>query len=135
MATDHRFRSITELWLDGDHYKWRAMRANGVDESMITGNASDWERFEAWASTVPDTLRNALYHWTHMELGRPFGLDVCLSPATARGSSTPATRGCASPASRCWVCSHRSASPWSARRMIRRTRWTATARSRLGPTR
>ncbi len=84
MATDHRFRSITELWLDGDHYKWRAMRANGVDESVITGNASDWERFEAWARTVPDTLRNALYHWTHMELKRPFGIDVCLSPATAR---------------------------------------------------
>ena len=84
MATDHRFRSITELWLDDDHYKWRAMRANGVDESLITGNASDWERFEAWARTVPDTLRNALYHWTHMELRRPFGLDVCLSQATAR---------------------------------------------------
>ena len=84
MANDHRFRSITELWLDGDHYKWRAMRANGVDESLITGNASDWDRFEGWARTVPDTLRNALYHWTHMELRRPFGIDVCLSPATAR---------------------------------------------------
>jgi glucuronate isomerase len=85
MATDHRFRSITELWLDSDHYKWRAMRANGIDEALITGKASDWARFEAWARTVPDTLRNALYHWTHMELRRPFGIDVCLSPATARG--------------------------------------------------
>jgi glucuronate isomerase len=84
IATDHRFRSITELWLEGDHYKWRAMRADGVAERLITGDASDWERFEAWATTVPDTLRNPLYHWTHMELRRPFGLDVLLSPATAR---------------------------------------------------
>jgi glucuronate isomerase len=84
LAADHRFRSITEIWLDGDHYKWRAMRANGVAERDITGDASDWERFEAWARTVPDTLRNPLYHWTHMELRRPFGIDVLLSPATAR---------------------------------------------------
>lgn len=84
IAADHRFRSITEMWLDGDHYKWRAMRANGVAERYITGEASDWERFEAWAWTVPDTVRNPLYHWTHMELQRPFGLDVLLSPATAR---------------------------------------------------
>jgi glucuronate isomerase len=84
MAKDHRFRSITELWLDGDHYKWRAMRANGVAERFCTGEASDWEKFEAWARTVPDTLRNPLYHWTHMELHRPFGIDALLSPATAR---------------------------------------------------
>lgn len=84
LAADHRFRSITEIWLDGDHYKWRAMRANGVAERDITGDGSDWERFEAWARTVPDTLRNPLYHWTHMELRRPFGVDVLLSPATAR---------------------------------------------------
>lgn len=84
MASDHRFRSITEAWLDGDHYKWRAMRTNGVDEQQITGDASDWERFEAWARTVPDTLRSPLYHWTHMELRRPFGVTDLLSPATAR---------------------------------------------------
>jgi glucuronate isomerase len=84
LAADHRFRSIAELWLDDDHYKWRAMRANGIDESVITGNATDWERFAAWAKTVPDTLRNPLYHWTHMELRRPFGVSTCLSPATAR---------------------------------------------------
>jgi len=84
MATDHRFRSITEIWLEGDHYKWRAMRANGVPERFCTGDASDWEKFEAWARTVPDTLRNPLYHWTHMELARPFGIDQPLSPATAR---------------------------------------------------
>jgi len=84
IAADHRFRSITEIWLDGDHYKWRAMRANGVAERYCTGDASDWEKFEAWARTVPDTLRNPLYHWTHMELRRPFGIDEPLSPATAR---------------------------------------------------
>jgi len=84
MAGDHRFASITEIWLDGDHYKWRAMRANGVDERYCTGDASPWEKFEAWARTVPDTLRNPLYHWTHMELRRPFGVDERLSPSTAR---------------------------------------------------
>jgi glucuronate isomerase len=84
MAADHRFRSITEVWLEGDHYKWRAMRANGVPERFCTGDASDWEKFEAWARTVPDTLGNPLYHWTHMELRRPFGIESALSPATAR---------------------------------------------------
>jgi glucuronate isomerase len=84
MAGDHRFASITEIWLDGDHYKWRAMRADGVNERYCTGDASAWEKFEAWARTVPDTLRNPLYHWTHMELRRPFGVDDLLSPATAR---------------------------------------------------
>ena len=84
MATNHRFRSITEIWLDGDHYKWRAMRANGVAERFCTGDASDWEKFEAWARTVPDTIRSPLYHWAHMELRRPFGVDEILSPSTAR---------------------------------------------------
>jgi glucuronate isomerase len=84
IAANHRFRSLTAIWLDGDHYKWRAMRTAGVPERVITGDASDWEKFEAWARTVPDTLRNPLYHWTHMELRRPFGIDVLLSPATAR---------------------------------------------------
>jgi glucuronate isomerase len=84
VANDHRFRSITEIWLDGDHYKWRAMRTNGVPERCCTGDASDWEKFEAWARTVPDTVRNPLYHWTHMELRRPFGVTALLSPATAR---------------------------------------------------
>ena len=84
MATNHRFRSITEAWLVGDHYKWRAMRADGVAERYCTGDASDWEKFEAWARTVPDAIRSPLYHWTHMELRRPFGVDALLSPATAR---------------------------------------------------
>jgi len=84
MAANHRFRSITEAWLDGDHYKWRAMRADGVAERFCTGDATDWEKFEAWARTVPDTVRSPLYHWVHMELRRPFGLNTLLSPATAR---------------------------------------------------
>jgi glucuronate isomerase len=85
IADDHRFRSLTELWLDGDHYKWRAMRADGVPERLITGDASDWDRFAAWAATVPRTLRNPLYHWTHLELAFPFGVrDRRLSPETAR---------------------------------------------------
>jgi glucuronate isomerase len=72
---DHRFRSLTEIWLEGDHYKWRAMRAAGVDERFITGDADDFEKFLAWARVVPRTLRNPLYHWTHMELRRPFGIE------------------------------------------------------------
>jgi glucuronate isomerase len=84
IASDHRFRSITEIWLDGDHYKWRAMRANGVAERFCTGDASDWEKFEAWARTVPATIRNPLYHWTHLELRRPFGVSDLLSEKTAK---------------------------------------------------
>jgi glucuronate isomerase len=83
IARNYRFRSITEIWLDGDHYKWRAMRANGEPERFCTGDASDREKFDAWARTVPDTLRNPLYHWTHMELRRPFGVTTLLSPSTA----------------------------------------------------
>ena len=84
VAEDYRFRSITELWLGGDHYKWRAMRTNGVGERYITGDASDWEKFEKWAETVPYTLRNPLYHWTHLELRTAFGIDKLLNPSTAR---------------------------------------------------
>src|SRR6266849_2403337 len=84
MAEDHRFRSITEIWLEGDHYKWRAMRTLGVVERLITGDASDWEKFEAWARIVPDTLCNPLYHWTAMELKRPFGVTEPLCAASAR---------------------------------------------------
>ena len=84
VAEDHRFRSITELWLGGDHYKWRAMRANGVDERYVTGDASDWEKFEKWAATMPYLLRNPLYHWTHLELKTAFGITTPLNPTTAR---------------------------------------------------
>ena len=84
IAEDHKFRSITELWLGGDHYKWRALRANGVDEYFITGGASDWEKFEKWAETLPYTFRNPLYHWTHLELRTAFGINKLLNPSTAK---------------------------------------------------
>lgn len=84
IANDRQYTNLTQIWLAGDHYKWRAMRTNGVDEKFCTGNASDWEKFEKWAETVPYTLRNPLYHWTHLELKRFFGIDKLLSPATAR---------------------------------------------------
>ncbi|MEA4984814.1 Uronate isomerase [bioreactor metagenome] len=85
VANDHQFKTITEAWLGGDHYKWRAMRTNGVDEKFITGKeTSDWEKFEKWAETVPYTMRNPLYHWTHLELKTAFGIEKLLSPKTAR---------------------------------------------------
>lgn len=84
IAVDYRFRSLTELWLGGDHYKWRAMRANGIDERYCTGEASDWEKFEKWAETVPYTMRNPLYHWTHLELRTAFGIEKLLNPVNAR---------------------------------------------------
>ena len=83
IANDIKFDNITSVWLHGDHYKWRAMRANGVDESYITGGRSDKEKFEQWAATVPYTLRNPLYHWTHLELQRYFGITSRLMPGTA----------------------------------------------------
>src|SRR4030042_6977999 len=70
IAEDKNFENLTQIWLKGDHYKWRAMRASGVEERFITGDAADDEKFEAWAATVPKTLRNPLYHWTHLELKR-----------------------------------------------------------------
>jgi glucuronate isomerase len=85
IAADRIFPNLTRIWLNGDHYKWRAMRANGVAERLITGAADDWEKFAAWAATVPKTLRNPLYHWTHLELKRYFGIaDRLLDPASAR---------------------------------------------------
>ncbi len=83
IASDHQFQNITEAWLYGDHYKWRAMRTNGIDESYVTGNKSDLEKFQQWAATVPYTLRNPLYHWTHLELQRYFGITDVLSSKNA----------------------------------------------------
>jgi glucuronate isomerase len=81
----HQFDNLTRIWLYGDHYKWRAMRANGIAESYITGNANDYEKFEKWAETVPYTIRNPLYHWTHLELKNPFGIKgKLLNPNTAK---------------------------------------------------
>jgi glucuronate isomerase len=85
VAEDKRYANLTEIWLKGDHYKWRAMRANGVPESLITGSASsDYAKFKAWAETVPYTMRNPLYHWTQMELKKPFGIDDLLNETSAR---------------------------------------------------
>jgi len=84
IASDHVFENLTQAWLQGDHYKWRAMRANGVDECFITGGAGDFEKFEQWAATVPLTVRNPLFHWTHLELKRTFGIDDLLDPQSAR---------------------------------------------------
>jgi glucuronate isomerase len=84
IAQDKQFENLTQIWLYGDHYKWRAMRANGINEKYCTGNADDWEKFEQWAATVPYTMRNPLYHWTHLELLRYFDIDILLNKDTAR---------------------------------------------------
>lgn len=84
IAADRKFENLTQIWLNGDHYKWRAMRTNGIAEKYATGDAPDYEKFEKWAATVPYTLRNPLYHWTHLELKRYFGIDKILKPETAR---------------------------------------------------
>ena len=85
IAENRRFANLFEIWLEGDHYKWRAMRANGIAERYCTGDADPYEKFLAWASTVPRCLRNPLYHWTHLELSRYFGIDDLLNEATAPG--------------------------------------------------
>ncbi|MDR1552080.1 MAG: glucuronate isomerase [Prevotellaceae bacterium] len=82
---NRKFDNLGQLWLEGDHYKWRAMRANGINEKFITGkDTSDWEKFEKWAETVPYTMRNPLYHWTHLELKTCFAVNKLLKPETAR---------------------------------------------------
>ena len=84
IADNHRFEDLTDVWLGGDHYKWRAMRGNGVSEDYITGSRSSYEKFEKWAETVPYTMRNPLYHWTHLELARVFGVYETLNPSNTR---------------------------------------------------
>ncbi len=83
IASNRKFENISKIWLAGDHYKWRAMRTLGVPEKYITGDASDTEKFDKWAYSVPYTMRNPLYHWTHLELRRYFGVDELLTPANA----------------------------------------------------
>jgi len=85
IADDHRFENLTQAWLEGDHYKWRAMRTNGINEKYCTGNASDPDKFGKWAETVPAAVGNPLYHWTHLELARYFGIFELLSSSTAKG--------------------------------------------------
>jgi glucuronate isomerase len=84
IADDKQFDNLSQIWLSGDHYKWRAMRANGINENFVTGDAADYEKFEKWAETMPYTLRNPLYHWAHLELNRPFGIKKLLNPSTAK---------------------------------------------------
>lgn len=84
ISDNHKFQDLTEIWLGGDHYKWRAMRGNGISEDYITGSRSSWEKFGKWSETVPYTMRNPLYHWTHLELARGFGVYDLLKPETAR---------------------------------------------------
>jgi glucuronate isomerase len=83
IAENRQFKNLFEIWLEGDHYKWRAMRSNGVDERFCTGDAEPYAKFQAWAATVPHTLRNPLYHWTHLELKRYFGIDELLDESSA----------------------------------------------------
>jgi len=97
VAEDKNFKNLYSIWLAGDHYKWRAMRANGVDERYCTGDATDYEKFLAWAKTVPQTLRNPLYHWTHLELKRFFGIDELLNEESAPRIWAQANEQLASP--------------------------------------
>ncbi|MEJ6620665.1 MAG: glucuronate isomerase [Opitutae bacterium] len=83
ISENRRFTNLAEIWLEGDHYKWRALRANGIPEELITGNGDPKEKYLAWAATIPHTLGNPLYHWTHLELKRCFDIDLLLSPDTA----------------------------------------------------
>ena len=92
IAENRTFENLYQVWLAGDHYKWRAMRSNGVDERFCTGDGSDWEKFLAFARTVPKTLRNPIYHWTHLELKRYFGIDELLNESTAEAIWNEANR-------------------------------------------
>ena len=83
IAQDRRFSNLAEIWLESDHYKWRAMRANGTPEELVTGNGDPKDKYLAWAATIPHALGNPLYHWTHLELKRCFGIDLLLGPDTA----------------------------------------------------
>ena len=84
IAEDKNFDNLTQIWLYGDHYKWRAMRTNGVNEKYCTGDTTDYEKFEQWAATVPYTLRNPLYHWTHLELQRYFDVHEILNASSSK---------------------------------------------------
>src|ERR1700733_14570194 len=97
IAENRQFKNLFEIWLEGDHYKWRAMRANGVSERFCTGDAEPVEKFPAWAATVPHTLRNPLYHWTHLELKRYFGINELLDEASAARIWTRANEQLARP--------------------------------------
>jgi glucuronate isomerase len=98
IAHNRQFKNLFEIWLEGDHYKWRAMRTNGVAEKFCTGDASPYDKFLAWAKTVPQTLRNPLYHWTHLELKRYFGISELLDEKSAKKIWDKANEQLAKPA-------------------------------------
>ena len=112
IATDKVWETITDLWLGDDHYKWKAMRLAAVPEHLVTGDADPWDRFLAWAQTVPRTIGNPLYVWTHLELRRVFGIDLPLGPSTAR---------------EIWEETNRQLPMWSAQRMLTHFRVLALA--------
>jgi glucuronate isomerase len=92
IAEDRRFKNLAEIWLEGDHYKWRALRANGIPEKLVTGDGDPKQKYLAWAETIPHTLGNPLYHWTHLELKRCFNIDLLLSPKPLKKSGNRQTR-------------------------------------------
>ena len=105
IAANRRFANLSDAWLAGDHYKWRAMRANGAQERVVTGDASDREKFVAWAATVPSTIGNPLYHWTHLELRRIFGITGLLGPDSAEkifDAASAMLAGMTTGSGRCW---------------------------------
>jgi glucuronate isomerase len=115
VAEDTQFENLTQAWLYGDHYKWRAMRINGVDESYCTGSQPDDDKFQKWAETVPYTLRNPLYHWTHLELQRYFDIDEVLNGDTAQKIYKDSTAKLQSP-------------PWSVRNLLRKMNVSCAAK-------
>ncbi len=144
IAQNRQFRNLTDIWLEGDHYKWRAMRANGEDEWNCTGHADPFDKFMAWARTVPYTLRNPLYHWTHLELKRYFGIDELLNESTARAIwdrandllQTPefSTQGILSRFRVRLLCTTDDpADDLACHRAIQATGWTAGAATRVLP--
>ena len=112
IAADRVYETLTDLWLGGDHYKWRAMRLAGFSEELITGGADPWDKFSAWAATVPRLIRNPLYIWTHLELRRVFGIDLPLGPSTAR---------------EIWDEANRQLPNWSSQKLLSRFRVRAVA--------
>jgi glucuronate isomerase len=103
IAGDRVWETLSDLWLEDDHYKWKAMRLAGFGEQLVTGDADPWDRFAAWAATVPRTIRNPLYAWTHLELRRVFGIDLPLNPSTAK---------------EIWDEANRQLPQWSAQRLL-----------------
>ena len=125
IAENRRFDNLGQIWLEGDHYKWRGMRSAGIPEQLITGrDSSDYEKYQAWAKTVPMTLGNPLYHWTHLELRRPFGITgKVFGPETAQSIWDEANEKLAQP-------EFSARGIWSAQQMTRQIRWNTTGRLR-----